>query len=162
MTPVRKLPAERWKDYRSLRLEALRQSPLAFGSAPEEEESLTEREWKKRMRNVRFAMSEGAPVGMIECTFNDSVKFRHVAEIFGFYVGPGHRGKGIGAALLDHALGLARRRKGVIKVRLFVNINQRAAMTLYRKAGFAVVGRSEREMKVKGRLYTMLVMEKML
>jgi len=41
-----------------------------------------------------------------------------------------------------------------------VNSQQHAAVKMYKKAGFKVVGRLEREMKVGPRFYTMLVMEK--
>jgi ribosomal protein S18 acetylase RimI-like enzyme len=162
LVEIRRLPAERWREYRDLRLESLKQSPLAFGSAFEEEASSSQRKWRKNMKSVNFAIEGGEPVGMIVCAFNREVKFSHIAEIYGFYVKPGHRGKGIGSALLEHVLRLARRNRRIIKVRLYVNSQQRAACRMYEKTGFLVTGRLEREMKVGGRLYTMLVMEKQL
>ena len=116
-------------------------------------------EWKKRMRTTYFAMVDGAPAGMIACAFNNDVKFLHIAEIFSFYVKPDQRGMGIGRALLQHALRLARENKRIVKVRLYVNSQQRTAVRMYEDAGFAEVGRLEKEMKVGKRFYTMLVME---
>ena len=160
MAEIRKLPASRWEDYRRLRLESLKESPLAFGSAFEEEASLKVREWKKRMKNMYFAMDGESPVGMIVCSFNKEIKFRHIAEIYSFYVRAEYRGKGVGKALLGHALRLAKDNPRIVKVRLYVNSQQRAAVKMYNRAGFAVVGRLVREMKVGERFYTMLVMEK--
>jgi len=160
LTEIRKLVTSRWKDYRKLRLESLRRSPLAFGSSFGEEAALREREWKKRMKGAYFAMTGDVPLGMIVCSFNKDVKFRHIAEIFSFYVRPGCRGKGVGTALLDHALWVAKNNALIIKVRLYVNSRQRAAIRMYEKVGFMVVGRLDREMKVGGRYYEMLVMEK--
>jgi ribosomal protein S18 acetylase RimI-like enzyme len=157
---IRKLPTSRWEECKRLRLESLRQSPLAFGSSFEEEAALGVGEWKKRMKNTYFAVVGESPVGMIVCSFNKDVKFRHIAEIYSFYVQAGHRGKGIGNALLGHALRVAKNNARMIKVRLYVNNQQRAAVRMYERAGFAVVGRLEREMKVGARFYTMLVMEK--
>ena len=157
---IRKLPPSRWEDYKRLRLESLKQSPLAFGSAFEEEAGFGVKEWKKRMKNTYFAMIGDSPVGMIVCSFNKEVKFRHIAEIYSFYVRPGYRGKGIGKALLGRALRLAKKNQRIVKARLYVNRQQRAAVRMYERAGFVVVGRLEREMKVGPRLYTMLVMEK--
>jgi ribosomal protein S18 acetylase RimI-like enzyme len=162
LVEIRKLPPDRWRDYKRLRLEALKQSQLAFGSTLQEEETFKEKEWRKRIKGVQFALSEGTPVGMIECAFNESVKFRHTAEIYSFYVKPSHRGKGTGTALLEHALTLIQRKDGIIKVRLYVNSKQRTAISMYKKAGFTVAGRSDREMKVGQRFYTMLAMEKTL
>jgi len=162
LVEIRKLPLNRWKDYRRLRLEALRQSQLAFGDAFEEEASSGEKTWKKYMKTASFAMHDAEPVGMIVCAFSTGLKFRHIAEIYSFYVRPGNRGRGIGKALLDHAIAKARSDERILKVRLYVNSRQRAAVGLYEKAGFVVVGRLEREMKVGGRLYAMFVMEKAL
>jgi ribosomal protein S18 acetylase RimI-like enzyme len=157
---IQKLAPSRWEDYKQLRLESLKESPLAFGSAFEEEAKLGVGEWKKRMKNTYFAMTGDIPVGMIVCSFNKEVKFRHIAEIYSFYVRAGYRGRGIGKALLGHALRLAKNSPRTIKVRLYVNSQQWAAVKMYRIAGFAVVGRLVREMKVGERFYTMLVMEK--
>jgi len=160
LVEIEKLPSNRWRDYKKLRLEALKISPLAFGDTFEEEASSGERTWKKYMKQVSFAIYKNEPVGMIVCSFNKSVKFSHIAEIYSFYVRPSYRGKGFGRALLDHAVEMAKRNKRVVKVRLYVTNRQRTAVRTYARAGFAVVGRLEREMKVGRRLYTMLVMEK--
>ena len=138
---------------------------LIFGPAHgqygrEEEASFGVAEWKKKMKNTCFAMAGETPVGMIVCSFNKEVKFRHIAEIYSFYVQTGYRGKGIGKALLNHALGVASNDKRIVKVRLYVNSQQRAAVKMYGRAGLTVVGRLQREMKVGGRFYTMLIMEK--
>ena len=65
MIEVKKLPPDRWKDYRDLRLTALRSDPLAFGSSYAEEKNLTEDEWKRRLNNAIFVLSNDKPVGMI-------------------------------------------------------------------------------------------------
>ncbi len=133
---------------------------MAFGSSFEEEEAFSEREWKKRMKGVHFAMAGKNTVGMIVCSFNKDVKFMHIAEIYSFYVRADYRGRGIGTALLDRALRVARGNPRIVKARLYVNDQQRAALRVYRKAGFAVVGRLTREMKVGARFYAMLILEK--
>ena len=150
---IRKLPTDRWRDYRRLRLEALKLSPLAFGDAFEEEASSGERTWRRYMKRVSFAMHKDEPVGMIVCAFNNGVKFRHIAEIYSFYVRPGYRREGIGRALLDHSIETAKKDKRIIKVRLYVNSCQRTAVRMYEKAGFVVTARLEREMKVGRRLH---------
>ncbi len=157
---IRKLARSRWRDYKKLRLESLARSPLAFGSSLEEEIALKENEWKKRMRNAYFALDGEKLVGMVACNFNKEVKFRHIAEIYSLYVRPGERGRGTGTSLLDHALLLAAKNPEILKVRLYVNDRQHAALSMYRKAGFEQVGSLDREMKVGLRYYTMLVMEK--
>jgi len=68
----------RFLDYRTLRLEALRESPTAFGSSYEEEILLIEDEWKKRLQNARFAVVEGKPIGIIVLGFNRRAKTRQL------------------------------------------------------------------------------------
>jgi ribosomal protein S18 acetylase RimI-like enzyme len=157
---ITKLPVERWADYRDLRLEALKSDPSAFGSAFEEEVALTEDEWKRRIRNTLFAMSDDAPIGMIVCLFNDRPKTRHIAEIVCVYVSASHRGQGVGTRMLRGALVRIRSKKRIVKVKLAVNHEQRAAVRLYEKASFVATGRTKKELKVGRRFYEMLFMEK--
>jgi ribosomal protein S18 acetylase RimI-like enzyme len=154
------LPPERWKDYRRLRLEALKSDPSAFGSSFEEEEALTEDEWRKRIPNALFALSDDNPIGMIGFFSNTRLKTKHAADIFGFYVRADHRGRGVGTRLLQQALVQIRKNKGILKVKLAVNPEQRAAVKLYKRAGFVGYGVSKKELKVGRRFFDMLYMEK--
>ena len=162
MVEIGRLPAARWRDYRDIRLEALKSEPSAFGSSFSEAKKLTGDEWRRRIKSVLFALSDGKPVGTIVYVIDSGIKTRHIAEIYGFYVSGDHRGEGVGARLFEHALSLIRKNRGIVKVRLYVNPEQRAAVRLYRKAGFVVTGRLEKELKVGRRFYSMLCMEKML
>ena len=74
---------------------------------------------------------------MITCYFNNRIKTKHIAEIYGFYVEPDRRGEGIGARLFERALAASRRKKGIIKVSLAVNPERRVAIRIYRKAGLS-------------------------
>ncbi len=162
MVEIRKLPADRWRDFRELRLEALKSDPSAYGSSFEEEDKLAEKEWRRRIKSTLFALSDDRPVGMIVYVFDQGLKSRHIAEIYGFYVSAGHRGEGVGTRLLERALSLIRKNKRIIKVSLGVNPEQRAAVKLYKRAGFVVSGSTEKELKVGRRFYGMLFMEKWL
>ena len=162
MVQIRKLPADRWRDFRDLRLKALKTDPAAYGSSYEEEVKVKEEEWRRRIRSTVFALSGDEPIGMIVAYFDQRPKTRHIVEIYGFYVSPEHRGEGVGTKLLERALALAGRNRRIVKVSLAVNPEQRAAVKIYRKAGFVVTGRAERELKVGGKFYSMIFMEKAL
>jgi ribosomal protein S18 acetylase RimI-like enzyme len=99
---------------------------------------------------------------MVAVVLNERPKTRHVADVFGVYVSPDHRGEGVGTKLLGEAMRLIRNNGGVVKVKLAVNPEQRAAVTLYEKMGFEVAGRLKKELKVGLRFYDELLMEKML
>lgn len=162
MIATRKLPGSRWNELKELRLESLRNDPTAFGSSFGEDARLTAEAWRRRVRNTIFALADGAPVGMISCVFNSRPKTKHVADIYGVYVRPMHRRQGVAKRLLDAALSEARGRKGVVKLRLTVNPVHTPAVRLYEGAGFVVVGRAKKELKVGRKYFDLLHMEKLL
>jgi RimJ/RimL family protein N-acetyltransferase len=159
---IKFLPEDRWKEARELRLEALKTEPSAFGSSVEEEERLTEAEWRERTKNALVALSDGRLVGTITYIFSHRVKTKHVAYIYGFYVGPDYRGQGFGRKLLEAALKNIGENKSIVKVQLQANPKQEAAIALYKSAGFQVVGELKKEMKIGGEYHNELVMEKYL
>ncbi|MGD0477568.1 MAG: GNAT family N-acetyltransferase [Nitrososphaerales archaeon] len=161
MVEIRKLPADRWRDFRDLRLVALKSDPSAYGGSFEEAKTLKEAEWRRRIRSVLFALSDDRPIGMIVYVFDEGLKTKHIAEIYGFYVSANHRGEGVGTRLLEHALLLIRKNRRIIKVKIAVNPEQRVAVKMYKKAGFVVTGRVKKELKVGRRFYGMLFMERM-
>ncbi len=157
---VAKLPGDRWKEARALRLEALRTEPGAFGSSYEEEVGRPEQEWRKRMEGTLYALSGGKPVGMASRVFNDRVRTGHIAAIYGVYVTPAHRGRGVGSLLMERALSDVRKKRGVVKVQLSVNPEFRPALRLYKKFGFEVTGKARNELRVGKAFFDMLYMEK--
>ncbi len=71
-----------------------------------------------------------------------------IGWIYDIMVLPEHRGKGVGEALLKHALEVSRER-GFDEIGLMVNAKNRVASSLYDKLGFRteymIMGRSEKE-----------------
>jgi predicted GNAT family acetyltransferase len=62
-----------------------------------------------------FALSEDKAIGMIVYVFNDRIKTKHIANIFGVYVKIDYRGKGIGRKLLDQVLLQIQKNKEIVK-----------------------------------------------
>ena len=160
MIEIKKVPPDRWKEFRDLRLEALQNDPLAFGSSYEEEKSLTEDEWKRRIKNALFASANDTLVGMIVYIIDNKMKTKHIANIFGVYVKKEYRGQGIGKKLIESALEIIQKNVNVSKIKLTVNPEQKAAVKLYETFGFEVVGRLKNELKVDDKFYDELIMEK--
>lgn len=160
---VARLPEERWQEAKDLRLRALRSDPIAFGSAYEEEEKLPEAEWRRRTHNMLVVISDDNNlVGTITYLFGDRIKTKHIAHIYGVYVTPEFRGKGLGRKLLESALEGISKNEGIVKVQLTVNTKQEAAVRMYTDFGFQIAGQLASELKVGDEYYDELVMEKML
>ena len=75
-------------------------------------------------------------------------KTRHKARVWGVYVKPSHRGKGIGRALMEELLRRARSQPGLEQVTLSVTSAQTAARALYEDLGFQPYGREPEAIKV--------------
>ena len=74
--------------YVEMRLEALRNHPVAFSADYEQELNRSLPEWKKRIaRRVIFIAWDGeAPLGMASFLRSGSSKINHHGNIFGVYV----------------------------------------------------------------------------
>ena len=162
MIEIKKLASSRWKDYRALRLEALKNDPIAFGSSYNEEIKLSNNEWKRRIKNSLFALLNDKPIGTIVYIFENKTKTKHIANIYGVYVKKEYRGQGVGKKLVESAISLIKKNKNIIKINLNVNPKQKAAVKLYKKYGFKTIGVLKKDLYVNGKFYDELIMEKQL
>jgi RimJ/RimL family protein N-acetyltransferase len=133
--------------YRALMLEAYATHPDAFTSSIEERSALPFAWWEARLSNapspteVVFGASEGTSLlGVVGLSFEAREKVRHKATLFGMYISPGSRGRGLGRDLVAEALKYARTRPGVRIVQLTVTQGNLSAETLYAQCGFAPFG----------------------
>ncbi len=156
---IERLPESRWKECRDLRLEALKEEPLAFSSSYEGEKLLSEKEWRDRICNAIFAMDNNIPVGMVVLICQTNQKTKHIANIFGLYVKKSHQGRGIGIQLIEKAVSRLKEPGQISKIKLTVNIEHGAAIALYKKIGFSVVGTLRKELHHQGTYYDELIME---
>jgi RimJ/RimL family protein N-acetyltransferase len=86
-------------------------------------------------------------VGSASLKFNEQEVFKHRAEL-GICVHDDYQNIGIGTALLNHMLDIARKKK-LKKVGLTVNATNDRAIRLYRKAGFEIEGTLRKEIYYK-------------
>ncbi|GAA5266036.1 hypothetical protein ACOSOMT5_P2463 [Acidiphilium sp. MT5] len=134
-------------DYRTIRLDALKHNPEAFGSTYETEQARPIAEFEQRLiDNIVFgAYVEGAIVGMAGLRRQVGQKDSHKAYVWGMYVQPACRGTGIGSALL-HELILVSQTL-VEQLTLSIVKGNDPAATLYRKFGFQIYGVEPRALK---------------
>ncbi|HWD26675.1 MAG TPA: GNAT family N-acetyltransferase [Rhizomicrobium sp.] len=135
---------------RVVRLEALANHPENFGSDHASEAAQPIDWWRARMASpagVGFgAWIGGELAGIISFGAETQEKHRHQGGIGSFYVRPGHRGQGVGDALMTAALEEAARR--VEQVELTVTASNAGAIRLYERHGFETVGRKPRSIRV--------------
>jgi ribosomal protein S18 acetylase RimI-like enzyme len=95
---------------------------------------------------------------MVGLQREDLRKLAHKAFIWGMYVAPGARRRGVGRQLIDHALLRAASMNGVRQINLGVNAANVEAIALYEAAGFTSFGLERGFMLVSGELHDELHM----
>jgi RimJ/RimL family protein N-acetyltransferase len=140
----------------ALRREALSTTPLAFGASLEDDRGLSHESMRSSLADavgsaVLGAFDAEALVGMAGIVRLEKVKSRHRAMIWGMFVTPTARRKGVGAALLGAAIDHARSWPGVVQVHLSVFATAEDAGRLYRRAGFREWGVEPRALLWEGR-----------
>lgn len=100
---VRLLGDDEWELYRTVRLEALRDSPAAFVATHEDEASYGEDFWRERMARARRIVAERGdePVGLVCLGLHDDDP--ETGEIFGLWAAPSVRGERVAWNLVEAA-----------------------------------------------------------
>jgi ribosomal protein S18 acetylase RimI-like enzyme len=151
---IRTLTAADAAAFWRLRLQGLENDPRAFGESPEEHRRVSVETTAERLpaqENGSFvlgAFDGGELVGVAGFHRMERVKFRHKGAIWGVYVRPEVRGRGIAKRLMSALLDRIRGYKDVDHVLLHVTAGQDAAIRLYASVGFERIGREKRAFKI--------------
>lgn len=154
---VRVLNAEDADAFRALRLEGLRDSPTAFGASYDDELQFTQGELVHRIDPTDNSWILGAfdeqnvLIGCIGWYRARGEKVSHKSHIWGMYVTPRHRRKGIARALATAVIERVRTNASVRQVELFVASGNNDAASLYQGLGFGRVAVHPRSLFVNGR-----------
>ena len=145
---IRRIRADEGPSLRALRLRALADAPMAFGSTLAREQAFTEDVWRERAQGgasaadrVTFvAEHDGRWLGVATGLARDpDVPDDPRPELVGMFVAPEARGHGVGAALVDAVVGWARARRAS-GLTLWVTATNTPALTLYDRCGFRRTG----------------------
>ena len=142
---IRPFAPNEWTIYKDLRLRSLADSPDAFGRTLAEEREHLDAEWSSRLESGAnsgldlplVAEVDDRPVGLAWGRIAESNP--DVVHLHQVWVAPGHRGLGIGHALLETVIAWARA-KNACYLALGVTLRDSPAMRLYRRSGFEPIG----------------------
>jgi ribosomal protein S18 acetylase RimI-like enzyme len=141
---IRTLQPDDAEAFVELRREALLDSPLAFASSPDDDIAATADAVRGQLQRapdtVIIGAFEGNLVGVVGLYRDSHLKYAHKVHIWGMYVAPDNRGRGLGSQLLDAALAHARSLPAVSWVHLSVSSAAGEARRLYERAGFELWG----------------------
>lgn len=152
---IRALRVEDAEAYVALRRQALLDAPLAFLSSPEDDLAASLDAVRAQLQQAPEAVVIGAfapgLAGIVGLYRDRHRKAAHKTHVWGMYVAPPHRRRGVAAALLDAALAHARSLPGVEWVHLGVSDAAPVARRLYERAGFRIWGSEPDALRHDGR-----------
>jgi ribosomal protein S18 acetylase RimI-like enzyme len=158
---IRRFVEEDLAEYRRVRLQALRDHPEAFGEsyeqAVERPLSQTIESFRKQKDSETIFMLgafEGEELlGTIFFRRDEPLKMQHIGHIGAMYTVPEVRGMGVGKALLERVIELARQMPGLLQLELNVTAGNATARSLYTACGFETYGVQPRGLKVGEKFY---------
>jgi len=148
MVTVKQIDLASAIDFKTVRLNALKDSPFAFGSTYEKESHLSDAEWQKRTaerdgtKSITYLAwdQNGQPCG-IAAGFLDADN-RSKAHLVSVWVAPESRQSGVGRLLVSSVIIWAKSRQ-VSRLNLMVTSNNQTAIAFYQRIGFTKTGRIE-------------------
>ncbi|QKE72574.1 GNAT family N-acetyltransferase [Arthrobacter citreus] len=155
---IRKLTLEDLPEFIRLRKEGLILSPEAFGESISEYELKTMEQhtnnFPKTFDNfIVGAFDEEELVGVAGFYQKRSEKMKHKGTIWGMYVNPNYRGKGVGKKVLGQAIQHATQIEDILQIELAVISSNISAKKLYESVGFESFGTEKRALFVTGEFY---------
>lgn len=154
------------REYKRIRLEGLKNSPLNFGSSYEEESLYRDKIWISRLSNdnaITFGVfTEDILKGIVTLMINTRIKTKHTAEIHAMYVGEKYQRNGIGSKLINSLIDYSKGLETIEQLTLSVEKENISAIKLYEKFGFVKFAEVPLVLKVNDQYYNFIMMNKFL
>jgi len=157
---IRLLEESDAKVYQVVRLRALKNDPDSFGSTYEQEMVRPLEKFSERIQHTKNQFSLGcfddsdSLIGIVNFVCEDRLKTAHKGNVYGMYIEPEFRGKGIGRSLLLALIEKATSECDRLEqIHLTVVSTNEAAKRLYTSLGFEVYGVEPHALKFGGQYF---------
>jgi len=142
---IRPLVPTEAEAYAILRREMLLDSPWAFSGTPEDDIGLDIQRMRTQLAGPNYAVigafdENGKLVASCGLMARHQSKMAHRVHIWGVYVTPAVRGRGIGRSVVQGAIDLARTWPGINSAALSASVRSTTAIALYQSLGFGIWG----------------------
>lgn len=150
---IKLLTNQDFKLWKTIRLEALQNSPESFGSSYEEEILYTEEDWKKNLENnyiFGIFINNELVASACYAPFSN-LKGKHRGMIWGVYTNVAHRKKGLSKALMQKLISHAITKVG--QLHLSCTTTNQQAQNMYENLGFKIYGTDPKALKINDKYY---------
>ncbi|MFI4860911.1 MAG: GNAT family N-acetyltransferase [Phycisphaerales bacterium JB063] len=143
----------------ALRKAMLTNAPASFGSSPEDDRGSDLAQVRERLQPSTQHATLGAfdasagLIGTVGVGVHTKRKAKHKASIWGMYVAPEFRRRGVARRLMQDAIAFAQSAPGVATLQLSVSTSAPGAQQLYESLGFTVWGTEPDALRIDGRSY---------
>lgn len=145
---VRPLAQADWEVFRSIRLEALKDSPQFFGSNFVRENAFTQTDWHERLSGDGKAMfglfDENQIIGLTGIVTDQNDQSQKTALIISSYTTPVYRGKGLSRMLYQACISWAKDQPQIKRITVSHRESNLASKHANQKFGFVEIGRSSK------------------
>lgn len=150
---IRKLIDTDWREWKSVRLEALQLHPEAFASSYAQERELSDDEFKQRLiRNDVFgAFKDCQLIGTAGFFVFRGIKTEHKGCLYGMYLQKKFRATGIAGDLVKAVIQHAQQH--VSQLHCSVVTTNISAIRLYEKNGLKIYGTEQNALKIGTEFY---------
>lgn len=142
--------------FQALRLQALIEDPVAFASSYDDERDtplslIAERLAPARDRAIVGAFDADVLVGLAAWHREEMDMLWHNGFVWGVFVAPSYRGRGLARRLMQLVIALARRAGGIRELCLTAYADNHRARVLYESLGFEIQDRETVTIRMDGR-----------
>ncbi|XAL98919.1 GNAT family N-acetyltransferase [Phycisphaeraceae bacterium D3-23] len=143
----------------ALRKAMLLDSPASFGSSPTDDRGSDIVQVRERLQASAQHAAFGAfddtagLVGSVGVGLHTKLKENHKASVWGMYVAPAFRRRGVGRRLMAEAITFAQAAQGIAAVQLSVSASAPGAQRLYESLGFVVWGTEPDALRIDGQSF---------
>ena len=163
---IRELTERELDEFLKVRTDSLKLNPNSFGSDPnlkiDKEKTRVDLKSKNEENFILGYYNHDQMIGLVGFIRESGIKKKHKGFIWGVFVYPEFRGKGIGKELLKACLTKIAELNGIVKVVLTVTHTSTEAIALYKRLGFNQFGIEKNSMKWKGVSIDEIYMEKIM
>lgn len=150
---IRLLKTEDCPIWKKIRLEAVKAHPEAFGSSYEEESLFTDDQFNIGLTDsdIFGAFINDELAGTAGFFIFKYLKMKHRGNLFGMYVKPEYRNRGVASQLIEMVISHAQTK--VLQLHCSVVSENQVATQFYEKYGFQIYGTEPKSLKVGEKFY---------
>ena len=145
---IRQLTESDWRELAAMRLRALKSDPSVFGSNYEKESKLAEADWRKWFDPAKTAifmiLDDARGVGMTCISVDREDPSNRTALMWGSWLEPGMRGKGLSGMMYDARINWAREHPTIERIIVSHRASNLSSKYANQKHGFLPTHVTER------------------